>query len=787
MGNKLYVDYKNTPIEEILNFNLDNLQNTNNITILSEIELNNNSEKNFKNLKVWRFYESEDEKINSESIKLTKIKEDRFLLSSAETYLILIIFKLKDDFEDMSIFPNSLWGVVESSSNMTPRGLKYAFSASNSENLESYLLSKRDFKNSDYKYLLFIWNGKNCAPLLKSHVLMKAFDLDKKLYNPNILPYLYYGCSIENNQLVKNYIVNLNQIIKNTFENLSEEPGTPSTESFINYHETVYLLQLLYTKKINKRSKLLNLNNQNNLKKNNLFGKFNRNFLNSKNKISFYDNFLNLDNFLVLNSKRSQFSRENNTNFDNIDTFSLMKPNKINKEIEEKESKSFTENIGVEEEEEEEELNPSEYSEDDLNDDLYFEDNMVTNIGIMSKLNNNNNKFINLNRVSLTNSQTNSVNNPINNFKIFNSKINNEVKSININNININNIALRERNEDLTSSSNRNINSSRYNYEILKSPNIEDSFGNNEESFAMSSNTSLPVENKNSNINSNYVSQTRNTKITNQEFNLENFNNENFSFNEFGKNNIRIISNQNEAMNKSRESSQNKNTKVSNFININNNINQNKANNKNSLKIDLLNANNQKNSNMKQISKVSEIKIPKLIMGIQHKILNDDMISQRMNQQSEEEEKLDNLPDSVIKKSSDKIFSLKKLDFKNLIETKNNKNNFTESISNLKTNLEKLDISKINENYNIRDSDRKQIVMDFFSKNISEVLDGFLYLSNYNVAKTKEIIFANKITHIVNCAADNCQNHFLDDEISYTNYYLKDHPLEVKICKINCI
>jgi len=464
-----------------------------------------------------------------------------------------------------------------------------------------------------------------------------------------------------------------------------------------------------------------------------------------------------------------------------------MKPNKINKEIEEKESKSFTENIGVEEEEEEEELNPSEYSEDDLNDDLYFEDNMVTNIGIMSKLNNNNNKFINLNRVSLTNSQTNSVNNPINNFKIFNSKINNEVKSININNININNIALRERNEDLTSSSNRNINSSRYNYEILKSPNIEDSFGNNEESFAMSSNTSLPVENKNSNINSNYVSQTRNTKITNQEFNLENFNNENFSFNEFGKNNIRIISNQNEAMNKSRESSQNKNTKVSNFININNNINQNKANNKNSLKIDLLNANNQKNSNMKQISKVSEIKIPKLIMGIQHKILNDDMISQRMNQQSEEEEKLDNLPDSVIKKSSDKIFSLKKLDFKNLIETKNNKNNFTESISNLKTNLEKLDISKINENYNIRDSDRKQIVMDFFSKNISEVLDGFLYLSNYNVAKTKEIIFANKITHIVNCAADNCQNHFLDDEISYTNYYLKDHPLEVKICKINCI
>jgi hypothetical protein len=174
---------------------------------------------------------------------------------------------------------------------------------------------------------------------------------------------------------------------------------------------------------------------------------------------------------------------------------------------------------------------------------------------------------------------------------------------------------------------------------------------------------------------------------------------------------------------------------------------------------------------------MKEIKIPKLIMGIQHKILNDDLISQRMSQQCEEEEKLDNLPDSVIKKSSDKIFTLKKLNIKNLLEKNNNKSN--DLINNLMNNLEKIDINRINEDYNIRDSDRKHLVMDYFAKNISVVFDGFLYLSNYTIAKNKEILFENKITHIINCAADYCQNHFLDDGIVYTNYYLNDHPLEV--------
>lgn len=723
MGNKIYIDNRTIELDEILNFNIDNLKASS--ESLNELDFHC---ENYKNLKVWRFLEGEDDRINSESVKLIKIKEDRFLLSSYETYIILIIFKNKDDNEDMTIFPNSLWGIVESSSNMTPRGLKYAFSTSCSENLESFLLSKRDFKNSEYKYLLFIWNGKNCAPLLKSHVLMKAFELDKKLSNPIILPFLNNGYYIENHKFNKSSVVSLNQIINNTFENLTEEPSTPSTESFINYHETVYLLQILYPKKMNKKNKIPS-NVQN--KKNILFPIFNRTFLNTKEKVNYYDNFINLDSSLILNSKRSQLSKEN---INNLETFSLRKKNRFNNDIEDEEHKSL-ENLNNEYYEGEEEYEEDDLN-DDLNDDLYFEG--ITNRGLMSKIENNN--------FSIKNNLT--VNHQINTNKI------------NFNNLINSNFSNKLNEKDLTLSSNRNNNNnnnSNRQANISSKNTYDDCVNASEDSFhnipiTAFTNKRILIKNKKENL----------TNIENI-----NCNNENFSFNEMMTYN-----------------SSNKNIANENHSLVTNSNNQNslKINlnaNKNSLLNNYNNSNiNNTSSHIKQNTQINEIKIPKLIMGIQQKILNDDVISQRISQQSVEEEKLDNLPYSVIKKSSDKIFTLKKLDIKNILDNKNNPSN-AESINSLKANLGKLDIMKINEDFNIRDSDRKNIIMDFFSKNISEILDKFLYISNYIVAKNNDIIRENKITHIINAAADSCQNHFMDEGVVYLNYYLKDHPMEV--------
>lgn len=286
MGNKLFVDANVSQIDDILSFNLSNLNKS---------EAIENEKAGYQNLKVWRFYETETEEyqIKSEAMNLPNIKEDKFSLSSLEAYVILLIYKGKDDISEISAFPTTFWGLVESSSNMTPRGLKYAFSTSvdKSENLESFLLSKRDFKDSDFKYVLFIWNGKNCSPVVKSRVLMKAFDLDKKLSNPDIIPYLYSGYYIKDSHFHKANTVKLNEIINNTLENLTDDQMTPTSETFFNYHETVYLLHWLYPldeKKTEKKSPSKS-------HKRTLFTKVNRFFINNSTQKNFYDLFTPLE------------------------------------------------------------------------------------------------------------------------------------------------------------------------------------------------------------------------------------------------------------------------------------------------------------------------------------------------------------------------------------------------------------------------------------------------------------------------------------------------------------
>jgi len=61
---------------------------------------------------------------------------------------------------------------------------------------------------------------------------------------------------------------------------------------------------------------------------------------------------------------------------------------------------------------------------------------------------------------------------------------------------------------------------------------------------------------------------------------------------------------------------------------------------------------------------------------------------------------------------------------------------------------------------------------------ISEILPELLYVSSYLVAKNLDILKENKITHIINVAADVCENHY-PDKITYLHFYLKDHNIEV--------
>lgn len=320
MGNKLVVDKNCSELSEILSYNTSDL--------ISEKHEIKNSETNYhQNLKIWKIFEDENGTLNLSPVNITMIKEEHFLFNSEEAYIILLVYKANDEFYELSAFPNSIWGIVESSSNMTPRGLKHVFSSSSAnglESLESYILSKRGFKDSDYKFVLFIWNGKKTSPLVKSTLLMRAFDLDKKLSDPTLLPYLYSGYYLNKDSFMKGEYFLLNDVLNNTFENIvNEENSNPSTETFLNFHETVYLLQWLYPIKESIKEK-----KSNNIKNNVCFPKFNNTFL--KSSRNYYDCFFNIekkvksneyngktdedslyDNHLI-NGKRSTKSGNNN-------------------------------------------------------------------------------------------------------------------------------------------------------------------------------------------------------------------------------------------------------------------------------------------------------------------------------------------------------------------------------------------------------------------------------------------------------------------------------------------
>lgn len=73
-------------------------------------------------------------------VPLHNITDNQFFFSQEEAYLILLIYKNGSQINnDLANFPHSLWGVVQSVENLTPRGLQSTFS-SNEEMLEKHSL-----------------------------------------------------------------------------------------------------------------------------------------------------------------------------------------------------------------------------------------------------------------------------------------------------------------------------------------------------------------------------------------------------------------------------------------------------------------------------------------------------------------------------------------------------------------------------------------------------------------------------------------------------------------------
>ena len=676
MGNKICVDKKPSPIENIISFNPEILQPSE-ISDLSE-QINKN-QTSYQHLNMWCLSEispntqinpdsnpelnnkiiEEEPKISITPVELANIHKNHFLLDSQNVYILLLIFKKggETDIEN-SPFPTGFWGVIESSSNMTPRGLLFAFPAKQtSQNLESFLLSKRELNDSEFKFMLFIWNGKKSTAFLRSISLMKAFDLDKALMNINLVHYIYAGYYFnENNKTppTNTGCIHLGDIINNTIEN-SEDSSNPSTDKINNLHETVYLFKLLYPNKKHK--------SKNKAKKNKNEG-LNDNKSKNNNQNILFKGFVN--EFLLCGTKKSFYD-----NFTEIELTASSSNNNIN-------------------------LNLNSLSEKN-----YYE-------GFSENFFNNNN----LEKSNLSNS--------INKKAVMPPKLN-----LNIN-LNIAN-------------------------KINSIGSVEDTSGSKRSKEEGKNNNNI------CNGNNNNIIPNIGNKLN---INLKNENKENNN-----ENNNDLIDKDDDFLEEDEDD------------------------------LDLIPYNDPLINKDKEKSSLKKIRIPKLMVSLQKNVLNEEKLTERAKIKSEQEENLNLLPESTLISTSQHIISkmnnlgMNKINLSGLNQLNinqantnnntNNKNNMAES-----ENQEEISIKALNEDYSLKDSERKKIISEYYSKHLSEIIPNFLYISSYNATKNKALLEKNKITHIINCAADFCENVFeSENKYTYLSFYLKDHVLE----NIECI
>ena len=642
---------------------------------------NNPEENNINNLC------DEEPKISISPVEISNIHKNHFLLDSQNVYVLLLIFKKDSENEvENSPFPTGLWGIIESLSNMTPRGLLFAFpdTHNNSQNLESFLLSKRELNDSEFKYMLFIWNGKKSTAFLRSVSLMKAFDLDKALMSTQLVHFIYEGFFFneKNNISIPEYVgcIQLGDVINNTVEN-SEGNSTPSSDKINNLHETVYLFKLLYpnTKykkkhkhKKNKKINNLNLNSLstydgNDKKEQNIIYKgFNNYFLESGNKKNFYDNFTEID----IGSSNNIINLNNNiNNLNNIDLNEL--------------SNNFSKNNNLEK---------SNLS----NSTMKNNKNIVMPPKLNLNLNISGNKLIGINSLEDTSNSKSSLRMPT-------SKEENKKDEL-INGLNLNNNTNKQNNEQQKQTNDISVNKREKN----------DTNKLNEEEYL--------EEDDEDDDDLDLISSTNHDLIINKKY---------------------LIGSS--------------------------------TNNDNSLK---------------------KIKVPKLMVSLQKNPLSEEKLTERAKIKSEQEETLNILPESTLISTSQHIMN------NNLSKTKINigsiglsgilnNNNLNDKMKNINQekssngiNSDNIDIKALNEDFSLKDSERKKIISEYYSKHLSEIIPNFLYISSYNATKNLELLEKNKITHIINCAADFCENVFeQENKFTYLSFYLKDHVLE----NIECI
>jgi len=246
MGSKISVDKHVSNIEDILEMNP---------LYFSKLKIENNIPASItQHIKVWRYYEDEKKAraIKSAPICLKDTFSSNFAFNSNECYLVLYIYKKStEEIPSSSEFIDSIWEIIESYSNLTPRGLETPVASSesmstlNREAFESFFMPKRSLKQAEskFEYMIFLWNGKTANSLMKSMAFSAALDLDTLINKTKeqLLQVLFSGGYIRNKKLWMGKILQLDS-------EGHKKNDIDHEKKVLSLRENIYLLNFLFPK-----------------------------------------------------------------------------------------------------------------------------------------------------------------------------------------------------------------------------------------------------------------------------------------------------------------------------------------------------------------------------------------------------------------------------------------------------------------------------------------------------------------------------------------------------------
>ena len=96
-------------------------------------------------------------------------------------------------------------------------------------------------------------------------------------------------------------------------------------------------------------------------------------------------------------------------------------------------------------------------------------------------------------------------------------------------------------------------------------------------------------------------------------------------------------------------------------------------------------------------------------------------------------------------------------------------------------NFSKKELNQLDADFDVRCTNREEMKLKYYSGILSE-LDPGLYVGSDIIARDRERLKNEGITHIINCAANVCSNYFQND-FTYIHFFLKDSNTE----NIECV